>query len=243
MNIFFTSDSHYGHGNIIKYSKRPFLSPEDKNKLSNIGVWNTDSWIKDNALNESASEAFNKFRLSDESVYMMDDALINETNAVVGENDVLWHLGDFAFAGKYDYYAKCRSYRDRIKCKNVNLVWGNHDNRIIRDLFGETYDLKMIRVPNQRTNIVLCHYAMAVYDGSHKGNLHLYGHSHSEAEPWLDHMMPGRKSLDVGVDNAAKLFGKYRPISLTEIQERLIPRVGFSFDHHANKSSNRAMIP
>ena len=222
---FFTSDTHFGHGNIIKYSKRPFFGKKDQEHLTRIGSWDKE-------------DPHNKWKISEEAVHLMNDTIINEINAIVGEDDVLWHLGDFAFSSKYDYYSRCKYYRDRIKCRNVNLVWGNHDERSIRDLFNETYDLKMISVPAQTNRMVLCHYAMAVWDGSHRGNLHLYGHSHSEAEVWLDKIMPGRRSMDVGVDNAAKLLGKYRPFSLTEIQDIFKNKGGFAFDHHVGESSN-----
>ena len=29
MQVWFTADTHFGHGNIIKYCQRPFLSPEE----------------------------------------------------------------------------------------------------------------------------------------------------------------------------------------------------------------------
>ena len=32
--------------------------------------------------------------------------------------------------------------------------------------------------------VVLCHYAMRVWDRSHYGSWHLYGHSHGNLPPW-----------------------------------------------------------
>ena len=220
---------YFGHGNIIKYSKRPFLAEADKEELTRIGSWHDGNW---------KGEGASRWRMTREAVDMMDDELIYQINRMVGEDDWLFHLGDFAMPGKDSYYEKCCRYRDRINCNNIVLIWGNHDHRSIRDLFSETYDLKMISVDGMRERLVLCHYAMAVWDGSHRGNLHLYGHSHSEAEPWLDRTMLGRRSMDVGVDNAAKLLGAYRPFSLEEVKARLINNVGFAFDHHVSKMAN-----
>lgn len=228
--LFFTSDTHFGHANIIKYCHRPFLSERDKEELSRIGAWHDGNW---------KGEGSSNWRMTPEAVEMMDEELLKQINAVVGEKDILYHLGDFAMpARQFNYRDRCRYYRDRIKCRTVYLVWGNHDDRRIRDLFNETYDLKAISPPGMSAKIVLCHYAMAVWDGSHRGNLQLYGHSHSEAEPWLERTMTGRRSMDVGVDNAYKLVGAFRPFSLDEILTRLQKRPGFAFDHHVGKMAN-----
>lgn len=193
--LFFTSDSHFGHYNIIKYSNRPFDTLDD-----------------------------------------MDAEIINQINMNVKEDDILWHLGDFCMYSHKDrdgsyYYNRCKSYRNRIKCRNVNIIWGNHDHTMIRNLFNESEYLKDLRISKQQS-IVLCHYAMAIWNKCHRGAIHLYGHSHSMAEPWLDKNMPGRRALDVGVDNAYKILGAYRPWSLDEILDHFKNKQGYWFDHH-----------
>lgn len=197
-NIFFTSDTHFGHRNIIKYSNRPFPDVE-----------------------------------------AMDDHLISQINAHVMEDDILWHLGDFSMyshsKGKNgSYYAACKKYRDKIKCQNVNIVWGNHDDDSIQDLFSEACHLKELRLENYPI-IVLCHYAMAIWNKSHRSAIHLYGHSHGMAEPWFNRNMPGRRAIDVGVDNTYKIIGDFRPWSIQELLSHFNNRKGYWFDHHVPK--------
>lgn len=91
--VYFTSDSHFGHGNIIKYCKRPFLSDYEK----------------------SLFDQGKDFKVGRESVEWMDQTLIDNINAVVGSDDILWHLGDFSFAP----YAVAKRYRDAIKCQTM----------------------------------------------------------------------------------------------------------------------------
>ena len=64
-------------------------------------------------------------------------------------------------------------------------------------------------VPNleQTQLVVLCHYSMRVWDRSHYGSWHLYGHSHGNLPPL-------KNSLDVSVD----CWG-YRPVSIDMIYQ------------------------
>ena len=215
-NVWFTSDTHFGHGNIIKYCHRPFLGQRDREALeANGGSWHDGIW---------KGSTSPRWRMSYEAVSMMNEAMFSAINANVGTDDTLWHLGDFCFAPKNEYYKRALEYRTRINCKNVNLVWGNHDHRSIKDLFSSTYDLANINVDKQ--NIVACHYAMAVWNRSHRGSWHLYGHSHGTAESWLDKAISGRKSIDVGVDHAYKLFGEFRPFSMDDLRKIMNKRGG-----------------
>lgn len=70
--------------------------------------------------------------------------------------------------------------------------------------------------------LVLCHYAMRVWNRSHHGTLMLYGHSHSN-------LLGNSQSLDVGVD-----AWDMRPVTLREIKNRMATLPPYrSEDHHA----------
>jgi calcineurin-like phosphoesterase family protein len=217
--LYFTSDTHWGHKRMIQYSHRDsFLCDKDKQALEEMGgKWHTGNW-KDSE----------RYTLSDESVKIMDDKLIENINATVGEEDILWHLGDISFNFKDEtageYFNRIAAYKIRIKCNNFNLVYGNHDRDVIGCLFNQAVD--KITLNYKSTLFVLDHYAHAVWDQSHRKAIHLYGHSHAEAEEWLDKIMPDRRSMDVGVDNAYRLLGEYRPFSFKEVIDLMKHRKG-----------------
>lgn len=211
----FTADTHFSHKRIPLYTKRLFcLTKEEQNNL-NL-TWH------ENKVHS------NRWVPSWESIRKMNDYLINKINEFVGRDDTLWHLGDFCFAKKSDFFESAKKIRDRINCQNINLIWGNHDDKKIASLFNNCYSACEINCHNKL--IVLNHYAQAIWHKSHNKSWMLYGHSHSNAEPWLDTVMPGRLSMDVGVDNIYKILGEYRPISFQEIESLFKNRTGISID-------------
>lgn len=178
-SIFFTSDTHFGHTNIIKYSNRPFSCVEE-----------------------------------------MDEVLIENINKTVKRNDTLYHLGDWSFRNP-------ESYKQRIHCRFVHLIWGNHDKQnrkdksFISSLSG-TYDL--IRIKTE-PNVTLCHYAMKTWDRAHYGTYHLYGHSHGTLRD-----DPNSLSFDVGVDCMG-----YLPISFDEVKTIMDKKTFIPIDHHTER--------
>ncbi|MCE4226676.1 metallophosphoesterase [Methylobacterium sp. C25] len=164
MTIWFTSDHHFGHRNIIDYCKRPFGSVE-----------------------------------------AMDEAMIARWNAVVGVDDEVWHLGDFAYRCGPNRMAEIFH---RLHGRALHLVRGNHDRKRTLALpWASTQTSAEIVVDGRR--LVLSHYAFRVWNGCLRGSWHLYGHSHGE--------LPGTAaSCDVGVD-----VWDFRPVAIDQIAARL----------------------
>jgi calcineurin-like phosphoesterase family protein len=121
-----------------------------------------------------------------------DARLIDTINRTVDYNDRLYILGDFANrnAGKY---------RNMIRCRDVWLIFGNHDRRSWRSLFADARESMTVKL-SDGFRVFLSHYPTIYWDGSHKGWGHLYGHTHGAREQTMDEMLPGRRSMDVGVD-------------------------------------------
>jgi calcineurin-like phosphoesterase family protein len=136
----------------------------------------------------------------------MDREIIERLNGAVAERDHLYFLGDFCRSGK-DAFA----YRERIRCKKIFFVEGNHDigTRKIATEFRWWKQLAEVKINGQL--VVLCHYAMRVWHHSFRGSWHLYGHSHGRLPD-----DPAALSMDVGVD--AHYF---RPWRFDEIAARM----------------------
>jgi len=146
------------------------------------------------------------------SVEEMDETLVRNINTRVAATDTLYHLGDFAFRGKDP-----AEYRGRIRCRTIVLVLGNHDPQTLDGAvkpafaahFRSVHSLLRIKVEvaSAPQLVVLCHYAMRIWDRAHYGSWHLFGHSHGG--------LPDDQSVrswDVGVDRNA-----FVPLSLAEV--------------------------
>lgn len=153
-------------------------------------------------------------------------------NAVVGRHDRLFILGDFA-----DRKSNVMALRQLINCRHIEIILGNHDHRNrMAKVFGadRVHDVKLVKVgpKDNRSLVWLSHYAHAYWPQSHCGSYHVYGHTHSEHELDLSVMMPGRRSMDVGIDNAFKVLGAPRPFRL----ECVVRCLSQSPGHHRPKN-------
>jgi len=158
----------------------------------------------------------------------MNDMMIKTWNQTVSEDDEVYHLGDVSLTNQ----EKTMEILNRLNGK-IYLIKGNHEKSVMmkdytRNKFEWIRDLTEVQVNGQA--IVLCHYAMRVWNKSHHGSWHLYGHSHDslEKEVW------GR-SMDVGVDSANRILGEYRPFSFDEISRILSKREFKGVDHHEER--------
>lgn len=203
--IFFTADTHYSHKNICR------------------GV---TEWKEEGRQGNHSTQSTRDFKDLEEMNY----ALIKGINDYVGVNDELWHLGDWSFGG----FENIKKFKDRLVCQNIHLVYGNHDHHIennrqgMQGIFKTVQYVKTLSVYGHR--IFLSHYGHRVWDKSHHGAIHLYGHSHNTLPPL-------GKSMDVGVDVAFDQFGEYRPFSWNEIQTIMSRREPIVVDHHNSQTT------
>lgn len=157
---------------------------------------------------------------------LMNDTIVNNINSKVGQDDTLIMLGDIAFGG----FENITIFLDRLICKNIHLVLGNHDHHIsnnrggIQDMFLSVQNYLEANINGE--NFVMTHYPFESWNGLNKGVIHLHGHVHLPASrKWGN-----GKRLDVGVDGN-NLF----PYSLTEIvhmMDRREVKSEIDLDHH-----------
>ena len=194
MRVWFTADLHLGHANIIRFCDRPFLSESERERLRVAGP-------------------HGKWRVSDETLARHDTALIEAINESVRPDDMLWILGDFCSGG----LVEAAGYRGRIACRNVYLVWGNHDHRAIRPLFSDAIEQGMVEVAGR--SIWLNHYPMRSWNRSFHGAWHLYGHVHGRFAQQDNAELDWMLTRDVGVDASG-----YKPLCFEELAAYMAPR-------------------
>jgi calcineurin-like phosphoesterase family protein len=201
--VWVCSDSHFAHKNICR------------------GV--TEWRLPDGSVPLSQTRDFN-------TIEQMNETIVNNINSVVGQDDVLIHLGDWSFSG----VENIQKFRDRIVCKEIHLILGNHDTHIennrdgVQELFTSVnhYTKLMYKFKT----FVLFHYPIASYDGLNKGHIHLHGHVHL---PTNLRFGKGKK-MDVGMDGHPT-FGVYDMDDIIKIMDKRDISSDMLFDHHTDE--------
>ena len=200
--LWFTSDTHYNHGNICSA---------------------TTQWTDPVTCREF------------KSLEHMNAVLVGNINEVVGQDDILFHLGDWSFGG----FESIAEFRNKIVCRNIHIITGNHDHHIennrdqVQNLFSSVNKyLELLVKTNVGTPLmdeqkfVLMHFPIASWNNMARGAIHLHGHVHLNKDKRFS---PG-KMMDVGVDG-----NNLCPISMNEVvslmKNRPIKSV-LSQDHH-----------
>ena len=137
-----------------------------------------------------------------ESVEQMDSALIEIWNSQVGSEDLVYFLGDFTFNRDHSKTdGALVSLLERLNGKKA-FVLGNHDNHLEARLRAAMYRQNggvwnvtpYHEVRHNGRRVVMFHYPITEWNGSHRDTVHLHGHCHGSRKD-----LPGRL-LDVGID-------------------------------------------
>jgi calcineurin-like phosphoesterase family protein len=205
--VWITSDTHYGHTNICR------------------GVTNWRLPNGDIPVNQTRDFP---------TIEKMNAAIVNNINSLVGQDDILIHLGDWSFGG----FEKIEEFRNRIICQNIHLVLGNHDHHIdrnrgdIRKLFLSVSWFEQFEYMGE--TIECCHYPISSWNNLRKGRVHLHGHCHL---PHNQKISNGRR-MDIGMDGNPE----FEPYDLHEVIKMLKKReIGSEMgplDHHMDDMQN-----
>lgn len=141
----------------------------------------------------------------------MNDCIIDNINRDVSVKDDLYILGDFVFGNKQDVL----EFLNRIHCKNVYFIKGNHD-KFLMDKSHAELPFKWIKMYHelkyQHYYFILFHYPIMGWNRKHYGSIHLYGHVHKASmgreicEPYM------KNAFNVGVE-----FNDYKPVSIETV--------------------------
>ena len=169
------------------------------------------------------------------SLEHMNNTLVCNINEVVGQDDILFHLGDWSFGG----FEQIELFRNQIVCRNVHIITGNHDHHIennregCQSLFSSVNKYMNLTVKRgvgtllaEQVRFALMHFPIASWDNMAKGAIHLHGHVHFPPNKRIG----VGKMMDVGVDGNGLC-----PIDMSEVlklmREQPIKSL-FEFDHH-----------
>ena len=200
--VWIISDTHFGHKNICR------------------GV--TEWRLPDGSVPIAQTRDF-------DNIGEMNDAIVHGINSVVGQDDVLIHLGDWSFGG----FENVKIFRDRIVCQEIHLILGNHDHHIennrgdCQELFTSVnhYSKLMYKLDT----LVLMHYPIDSWDGLNKGHIHLHGHVHL---PTGKIFGKGRR-MDVGIDGSL-FFAPYSLDNVIKIVKLREIKSNMDDDHHTD---------
>lgn len=234
-NIFFSSDFHYNHKNIVR------------------GCTNWE-------IDKNGQKCRNFDTLEEH-----DQTLVDNINKTIKENDILYFLGDWSFNGISNIWIfrkqiKCKTIHlifgnhdhhivnDRVlpnciydSAKTRGLIidgdiktqkeddYSHYEyttNEVrARELFTSVDYYKEITIDKQK--IILFHFAQRVWNKSHHGAIHLYGHSHNTIDNTYG------RSMDVGVD----AHPEFRPFHYDEIKQIMDKRETLFVDHHSTETN------
>ena len=201
-NVWFTSDTHYGHSNIVK------------------GVTN---WR--NAEGEVPIEQVRDFS----SVETMNELMVSNINQHVQASDWLIHLGDWSFGG-YDKIEEFREQINCNNVVLILGNHDHHIQRDIpkfRKMFNHIThyeELKITRGNDTNNMLILCHYPIISWNQMHHGSFMLHGHQHLKGEK----IFGQGKRMDIGMCGSEE----FRPYHMEEIVDLLKNRQFYTLSLH-----------
>jgi calcineurin-like phosphoesterase family protein len=151
--IHFTSDTHFGHKNIV------------------MGVTNWPEEVRERSCR--------KF----ETIEEMDEVLLERINESVKPGDTLYHLGDWSFGEfenvlAYRKRIRCRNVHLILGNHDHHI---ERNRAGIRGAFSSV--TPYLEISYDKEHIIMCHYPFKTWNRGHHGSWMLHGHCHGNLPP------------------------------------------------------------
>jgi calcineurin-like phosphoesterase family protein len=215
-NIWFTSDTHYWHKNItLGESVWP-------NKEQNCRKFNTTQEMSRHIVKQ-----INTYVAEDDILFHLGDWSFGGINNIWNFRKQLRCQNIHLIFGNHDHHIINNKLLDSCRWISFNGVENNSftgdkdlivdssslynglSNRVsTQELFSSAQ--KYLEISIDGIKVVLFHFPIEEWNDRHKVSYHLFGHVHGR----IPH---GNGRLDVGIDNAYKIFKEYRPFSWKDV--------------------------
>lgn len=187
-NIFFTSDLHFGHRNILNFCKRPFENVKD---MDNQLIENWNSVVSENDI---------VFSLGDFCWFPRPKEYYNRISKL---NGIVYFI-----SGNHD---------DTQCLKETTEKYQLDDKvHVCSDIVTLYLEAQHLNLPCKIFEIIMCHYPLWTWSHVENKTIHLYGHVHSldwrSCEEFGKPINHRSNCLDVGAD-----AHKYTPIDIQEV--------------------------
>ena len=148
--VFFTSDTHFNHTNIIRFCNRPF---------------------KDVAhMNETIIANWNSVVGPDDIIFHLGDFCLGGSAEWI--NVLIFHLGDFCLGGSAEWI----NVLNRLNGK-IYLIAGNHDIKNLRQNYTKYFEqiTMQMHIEVDKQKIYLNHCPFLCYGGAYSDTWQLFG--------------------------------------------------------------------
>ncbi len=189
--IYFTSDLHFHHNNILKYTTRPYATLEE--------------------MHEGIIQQWNSVVTPEDTTYHLGDFSFATASKAGTVKDILHRLNGniVLLQGNHD----STELWERIIGMDGDTFGDYYESPSARVRFLKSPYLEVSykrEGAKEKTKLILCHYPIASWNFSNYGSIHLHGHMHGS------YSADGR-ILDVGLDSGWELYKKLTPFSVEEI--------------------------
>lgn len=140
------------------------------------------------------------------NIHKMEVALIRNINEIVGKDDELRIVGDLTLKGP-EFKSHLKSIRDRINCKKIILILGNHDELSPRD-YVNYIGFDSVHTKLETEEYIIHHDPSKAYQNKEK--IWIVGHVH-------DHWKIRLNCINVGVD-----VWEFKPVSEKVINQCIL---------------------